>query len=548
MEEKQYKTINGLFENQSFYKPFTEQKKNKILHDFSKWISKKDFSDLHLSLFRFADGETFEYFYDSIIDQYLSLLNKNPQTSIKIIIDFKTEISQAIFSMLRSEYNKHLDDSIELISPMDFIKFDNLWQPEYIRYCEQIFNHLIQIPLGILGEDKSKQYSLQTLSERVKTLNDLGFCEMTRGFDSIVRNGYSHGHINFGFDEVSYFDKHRSKVLSSNEFSEMLDNLVDNCHSAVAALLIFVCNNRNIFIKNENLSMLPLGLRHLIIDGISSNFKSSLISSYEIGLGNEQKQINLDCYVHLLNRNNQLFEALYFCWNICKYNGKEYAKIVVTIHSSAPLSSLLVVDGNELYDSIVNRKPIENLPKIILSELFWYKERKFTTKAFNFTKIFLALLDNEKKELINSVHDFGFIYFGQYYSIIQIENSSPSKMRRITAHVVLKDITGEINSEFLTQIITVVIKKLKGKLVKKKGRFGEKGLPWFPFFITVKLYSNKMRLRKLKSLTFNDCELLSISEWCRNWNKLQPFYTKKTNCITKSIRVRFNDKLIKIIE
>jgi len=98
---------------------------------------------------------------------------------------------------LRDAQSEYVEATISLESPDDISRFEKVWHPSYQRISEHVFNHLINIPLFILGRKHRKDYLSLSLSNRTKTLLELFSSKSCVGYDSVVRNAISHGGLNF---------------------------------------------------------------------------------------------------------------------------------------------------------------------------------------------------------------------------------------------------------------------------------------------------------------------------------------------------------------
>jgi hypothetical protein len=402
---------------------------------------------------------------------------------------------------------------------------------------------LIQIPLAILGQVNGKKYVEQTLANRVDTLQSLGLNSFTAGYNSTVRNALSHGHVSFGLWGVTYTDRTKQEEFAAYEFGDLFDNLVDTCHSLVVALLLFLCESRTL-VEQQGLDKLPLGIRFLFIDGLTYHRSMRLVSMIESRIAGNKKQLNLVCQVRSKARSVHLFEATFMCWAASKFGGKDYNRYVVSLDCGMPSFATIAFDGEQMYRAIENDESLSQCaPRIVESSLLWYDASRIESRAYAFKSILATQWVIAKRQIIADFERAGMKLLGRHYSILDVQNTSPRSFRRIEAHLVLH-YQGTITSAFLLQILDHAIRKLRTKRVRLKDLYGEKGFPARPHSITVKLYSQERRLRKLKTLTWISDELILIAEWSRNWKVAPPFYTRDAQLVHRGIRVKLNERLL----
>jgi hypothetical protein len=539
-------TLNSLMDNHPPLLTFNKLKERKIRSAFGNWIITKEFNHWHYSLYQFIVMQQLTYHDDNTINEAIKLFTKFPDSFKTTIIENQDRITRAIFSILRPNLFSNNDEEILLESPYDLNRFESIWLPEYIRYSEQIYNHLIQIPLTILdlsnGKNNHKDSSLHNRSENLRKLGYQTFC---KGFNSTIRNSISHGNIEYTFMEAIFKDNNRQEVLSGPDFAEYYDNLVDTCNSLIIAILLFLSENSTVF-SNQEYSQLPLGLLFLLIDGNTYNNGSHIISAFDSKIPGNNSQLNIDCYIDSLNKATQQFEALFFCYVASKFCNGKYERFVISIDCNMPNNALIIINGSELHKSIQNNLLLADCgPNLIESKLLWFSENAHRNRLRifkNFVKPFFELFKIEMADLVNK-NGIGFI--PSVYKIMQIKNTSPRLIRRLEAFAVLNYSKKDITSDDLIMIVSNAIYRLRRKCIRKKDITGEIGFPYFPYFITLRLYSNQMRLRKLKQLNFQNIELVLIAEWCQNWSKVPPFYTKEVDFFHNGIRIRLNKELVK---
>lgn len=538
-------TLNEFIKNHSLAKQLRQHKADIVMEKFSNWLTTKPSSySWHYSLYFFATESPLCYTDPIIIDEALKILNLDPNKTIDVLKRQSDYLSRAIFTLFRPSSNWQIEDNerVTIDSPRGIETFENIWHPEYIKYCEQIYNHIIRLPLGILEKDKNADYLSLALSLKTKKLFELGYPNITKGFDSVVRNAISHGGIEYGISEIHYMDKKEGKEIDASDVINLLDELSDSCHSIIAALLIFVINNQNDIEKNE-VENLPLGINFLLSKGFADREGSEIVSF--VRSGNNGEQLNINIKVDSASRGVYQLEALQAAWASCYFGGSNFKRFLVSVDCNKPAKPLIIINGELLKEAINNNLPFKEVaPKLFKSSLLWYDTPQFQSMLSIFIMSLKTNWIFSKRKFRLDIANKGTFLPQLYYEIVSTKNTSPKAFRRLEAHIVL-DITKEITDTNLKKIIKNAIARLKRSLIKRKDIHGEFGIVGFPFNIVMRVYATNKRVRTLKSYSWQNEELVATAEYSKNWKIAQPSCTKEVDSIVGQIRIKYNPKLIK---
>jgi hypothetical protein len=541
-------TLNQFVQNHSLARQMRERKADIVWDKFSHWLKSKPVNgSWHSALYRFASEAPFCYINPQIIDNTLAILNLDLQTTLEVLKDQAEFVSRAIFSFLRPTSSWQIQDGerVSINTPSGIEDFENIWHPEYVKYCEQVYNHIIKIPLGILGKQSTKDYLSLVLSLRAEKLIELGYPNLTIGFDSIIRNAISHGGIEYDISDIHYIDKRDKKEIYAPDVANLLDDLFDTCNSIIAATIIFVIENQ-VAIEKSGIENLPLGIKFLLADGFVSHSGSKLMSFIESGKGNQQLNINLK--TNTIARGVHQLESLQTAWAICHFGGKKYDRFLVSVDCNMPVQPLAIINGIVLRDAIQNNKTlIEIAPNLFESSLLWYDTSKMNFRFYTLLSSFKTNWEIHKRKFRLEMTQRDTFIPLLHYKVVFSKNTSPRLFRRLEAHIVL-DVSKEITDANLIKTVKSAINRLKRRLIKRKDIHGEFGLKGVPFSINLRVYATDKRVRKLISYSWQDEELVAIAEFSKNWEKAPPFYTKQADRMLNRIRIKYNPKLIKIKE
>ena len=375
-----------------------------------------------------------------------------------------------------------------LSAPKDFIEFDQLWHPEYQRYCEHAFNHCINIPLGVLGRIRSKRYHEQALSNRVKLLRDFGYGKITEGFDSVIRNSISHGKTEYTPFVIRYIDKSETKEYSPGEFLTHFDSLASTSSAIILSILLFISRIHS-ELDPFKFNSLPIGIFLYGLFGAAThkgfNLKRLIVSEVTGG----RKQLNFICSTKLKSRMAHQLAALHLCTKIQDFGVDNFERFSVSIDVGRNISSVVFLNGDRLKEARDNNKPLEVLGEVFESSLLWHDTSSFWRKIETYSLVFKISLARYWSNLQDewALKDLTPIRFR--YKIRDVKNVSAGKLRRLEATVILN--YGEaISKELLFRIARQSIRRLQRRLVRYAGIQKQSFSVRCPCYVWVKIFKN----------------------------------------------------------
>jgi hypothetical protein len=537
-------TLNEFVTRHSLAKLMREFKADVVWERFSDWLKSKPSDNGWLcSLYDFANDAPFCYINDQVVTETLSILNIDIQCTLDALKNHSEYISRAIFTIFRPSTSWQIQDGerISIDTPRGIEDFENIWHPEYVRCCEQIYNHLIKIPLHVLGKQNNKDFVSSGLPVRVEKLITLGHSSLTSGYDSVLRNAISHGGVEYGISDISYIDSFSKKGIYAPDFVSHLDNLFDTCSSIIVSLLLFIIDNQD-EVERAGIDNLPLGIKFLLTKGFASHNGLKLVSFIESGPN--KKQLNVNVQASTIHRGIHQLEALQIAWAISFFGGSNFERILVNIDCGMPAQPLAIINGKTLRDAIMNNLAFEDAgPKLFESSLLWYDTTKLRSTLFGLQNSMKTSFEIQKRIFRQKMIDTNNFIPRLHYKLVFTKNTSPSRFRRLEGHIVL-NVPKRITDIQLLKIIKSAVNQLRRRLIRRKDIHGDIGVPGNPFRITLRIYSVDKRLRKLLLYAWQDKELVAIAEYSKNWNISPPFYTKEPNKVFGRIRVKYNDQLI----
>jgi hypothetical protein len=534
------KSINDLLGTHALCQVQQRLRKQQVFNAFPHYVNDKTFNKWHLSLYQFATIKPLIYINHNSLQIAHAFFSQYADLTVQALVDsdLHTQISHGVFSLLRPSNSWNNEKTLELGKPEKIFDFENVWHPEYQRYCEHVFNHLIRIPLSVLGTLKNKNYQNPALSTRVDILDANGLSILAEGFNAIIRNAISHGSITFNQFNIIYTDNGSTETLTASSFSLLFDSLVDTCHAILVALLLFICDHQTLIIT-AGLRNLPLGLRFIFIDAFASHEGTQLLSMIESVVLQNKRQLNIVCKIATRSRNVQMLEALNICWTICSFGGDTYDRFGVSFQCMTLSNPFIFIDGLRLREAI-NKDAIvdSNLSSVIENDRLWFTVPKIAEKFYIWKNMVIPQWEYSKNQLIQELENFGIKLSLTRYSIREIENRSAPSFRRILAHVVLRQ--EELSLQEYSNLAKSVVNRLHNYTVRVSNLERERGMPGCPHYIAIRLYAHDKRIRALTSIGWSDKNLILMAEWFSKLKNNGPIFVKHPDLVTDGIRIQYN--------
>jgi hypothetical protein len=533
-------TFNQTFQKHPTCELEKKLKTSNILTIFHEWVSGSSFDDWNLSLYRFC-SKPLAYFNENVVDISLQFFEDNPIFILESLEQFDNKITHAIFSLIRGGSSWDKEEQLSITKPEGIFDFEQTWHPEYQRYCEHIFNHLIQIPLYVLGKINRKDYNSPPLANRIEILKNNNLSLLTNGYNSIVRNAISHGSSLFEHQEIRYVDTHDEELLTAEGFGRLFDQLVDANHSIVIALLLFLSKKKSDVLL-RGIKSLPLGIKYLFVDGGFAHTGFEIGPAVESRTIHHEAQLNIYCTIRGTARVLHIFESLHLVWSFLKFGGRKYDRFAVMIDCGKTVSSVAFLNGKKLKEVIDKNLPL-NAPQIqeILEKnsLLWFDEKNVVRRLCMLRNLYTVLIKMIKMNIIEEWKKIGLAVIFTRYQIRKTINKSAGGVRRVEAWVVLKD-NGIPDLVTLKRIVAHAVNKIRWKLTPNLdiGKTSKIKLP--PSYIWIRIYSQDQRIRTLASTGWQGENLLLQAEWISVFHRKKPILIKSADFIYRNIRIKVN--------
>lgn len=528
--------INQFFGNYFVEKPNLQLKKCCILEKFGDLPIEDSTNNFFYSLHRFASTRPLCYINRSTTLQLIDYFRCNPSHFIDALSENDSGITNAVFSIIKIAPSWNVEDQTDLSTPNGIRDFEMIWHPEYVRYFENIYSKLITVPLRIIDTINKTKYHKTHIKDQLICLTDHGFGELIKGSSRIMRNAISHGNVYYNGIQIKYVDREEQEQFYASDVLKMFDHLVENCHSIIVSILIALNNLENIPKRISDLNI-PFGIIYLVADGLISHNDFQIEYVYENVIQENTQQLHISCSTRTLNRLTQITHAINVAWKYLQHF-KSYDRFAFSIECGKSLPNSLFLNGKELQKAIDNNLDLHGLQDVIETSMLWFGGSVIRNKLHTIKVYFEVFWQLFKEEYFINLKNSGWRLTQRKYEIRKIENKSAGKIRRVQAHVQIKD--RSIDLKVLKQIIHHSIKRIKRRRyyalnLGKTGFWRRK-----PSYIWVDYFTEEKSVRTYDRHMYAPFYLLCV-EW-KKINHDKPILIKSPDVINGKTRIKLNHK------
>ena len=537
-------TFSKIFESLSLFKSIHTAKEFEIKKNFEEFID-IPFNDFHLCLSRFSDKRPLKYFNRNLIIELSRFLELYPTEFKKAFIESKDVINNSITGLLRNGSFWGKEYGLDISTPRKIEEFETIWHPEYVRLYESIYKKLLLPIIKTIDKKENSNFENTNEKNQAEKLKDLKLNELLKGNNRVIRNSISHGKVSYDYSQIIYNDRHTTEQYFPLDILRTFDFLVETCNSIVVTYVLLIAK----FYQSDNriVSMLPLSLKFLLMDGLLSSDYFELLSFHESTV-NGSTQLNTICNIKSVNRLTQTFYSLNFCYNIIKHVNDKYGRFGISLECGKSIASSIFIDGKKLKHAIKNNLSMDASKDVIETSMLWHNSNNLKRKIDNWRHILNIQIRIYKIERQKELRQAGFKQFSKRFEIKEIENRSTDKNVRIYSYVWIKDLEG-LDIDDFHRLIRYIIKKLRRKKFPLIN-FGEPSiLKYHPKYIWLDIFSQDKCLRFYKRHLNSDYHILK-AEWIKNIKKREPILLKKTDEIIGKIRFKYNkdSKILNVVD
>ncbi len=515
--------------------------RSSVANTFGSWINVQDCEDFALALYPFTEIRPLCYIDWNSFERALEFFERNVNQTLTAMATQDQLISHAIQSLLRPGNSWGRENHLSTREPSELMLFEQVWHPEYQRYAEHIYNHLIRLPLEILGQAKGKDYQSPTLANRVSILNSNGLSELTQGYNPIVRNAISHGSTVYEELQIRYIDRDKERNLYSRDFAVLFDGLVDACNGMVAAILVFLCRNRAV-VQQFGLQRLPLGVRFLLVKGLASYRGFQVDAMLESRMAQGKPQLNIHCTSFTRSRFMHLLDGTSVAIFAQTTGGKGYERFSISINCGLAIPASLFIRGQELAEALRPNAPLESLAKIYDTNLLWYDVSVLSRRFYVWKTIMSLAWAQAYQKLIADWRQIGFKVWRSRYLIREVKNKSVAGIRRVEAEIVLTE-DRPVTPALIHGVLRHATRRLRRSAIPNIDIAGPGRIRSLPAYVWIRLHKSDARVRTLESRGWKDLELLARSEWIWWMRRRSPIFVHKPDTIYRGIRIEYNPEL-----
>jgi hypothetical protein len=493
---------------------------------------------LALSLHPFCSTAPLRYINNAGAESLLSFLEVDPGTTLEALAKDDLQISHAVRSLLRPGASWGRENDMAVDKPDKLLEFEQVWHPEYQRYCEHVFNHLINVPLRVLGGRKGKDYHSPKLAVRVDLLTKNGLAYLTEGFDSTLRNAIAHGTTLYTDHSVIYVNSHTRKEVWASNFSQYFDPLVANCHAIVVAILLFICRNEP-QVRQHGLERLPFGLRYLLMKGVASHDGFAVRDAVESEItGSPQVSIYAESTTR--SRAIHMLESLSAAVAIQEFGGTGYERILVFTDPGRGAPALAGLNASALANLRREGWSESRLSAVFESSFLWHDTNRAALRLWTWRNLLKHIWREYRAEVSSNWRTSGLPVWGSRYRIRQIRKQGLGFTRMLWVEISLVE-----NEEPSKATVRGVLQHAYRRLRKRPTSGDPEGklswIPWFPCRIWFRVHAANGPIRSSQGGWANP-EMLGQGEWIAWPQRLyqKPTWVKLPDELRRGLLIRFN--------
>jgi hypothetical protein len=533
------KTVNDILAVNPILDIERDLRKGVVIRRFVPWLATEVPMPWLLCLYPFATVRPMRFFHEDALEPLIALLSENPQWALGELENHSVDITHAIETITTHSESWNWEGKLSLSTAADYASFEQVWHPEYQRYAEHALNHLINIPLALLGRTKRKDYVHQALSNRVARLADAGMASLTRGFNSTIRNAIAHGAVRFTHFGVLYQDTKEQVELYPEGFVRDFDELVRSSHTLVVGLLLFVLSN---WWRISDLSRLPLGFLFLAAWGAGTHREFAIRRFIPSDLPDQRSQINIVCETRLVSRMFHQFATLHLAKTLEDLGGPRFDRAAISVHCRREVPSSMFIDLAHLRRCRSEHLPAEELAKVVEGSLLWHDANRYIQKLLRFRLTIQTLWVRVRQGLFEEWRKQGFLVARYLYEMRSVSNRSAESLRRLQGKAVLRDGVTPTYRD-VQGVALHAIRHLRRQRVKGSGVSSHWWFRRRPSHVWLFVYQNDEIDRRLLERLVNNEGVLVEAEWKSRWSRSKFTLIQEPDEVIGRIKLRYSARL-----
>jgi hypothetical protein len=430
---------------------------------------------------------------------------------------------------------------MSLDAPKELLKFEQIWHPEYQRYCEHVFNHLLRLPLELLASKHGRNYqSSQSLSARAQVLEKKGHDYLTRGFDSLIRNAISHGSTYYSDSTIRYVDaKGNTRDVYPWDFEKLFDQLVDCCHAHVSALMTFVLRNWKA-VSSFGIEKLPLGVREALLRGVMQSPIFEIGSILDSDGTSSSPMLSVQCRLATRNRSIQMLQGIRLATELFRIGGSNYKTAAVSIDCGPAVSNLLMIDFQKLGTALTDDS--QDIGEIFKGTLLWHDTGGVRLRLFLWKTLMALVWQSFRSEVVQNWRKAGLGVWRSRYTIRDVEDRTVGAHRRIYTYIVMNK-NEPVSLRAVRNILFNASKRLRRRWVPNRHLHGPGWIWARPSYVWLRLIEHDARVRQLHTSFGTEPKTIAEAEWMTFRQRGKPIIVKQPDDIYRRLRIRYLKKL-----
>lgn len=432
-------------------------------------------------LYPFVSEQPWRYWTDSVVEEALCLLEKDKSRTYAAVATRESELDRALHVLFTRSPTILDEGSLPHSAAESYLRLSTDYLPEYLRWTEHVFGNLLSL-----------------------------YWSVTRG----------------GGVDAKFRLRNAVDYMQQAGHAGLLDGYVDSVRNAQ---------------HRPERQATPLSLAGRLAAGAVNRGGLSLVGVVASELPLAGRQLHAAIRLEFRQREWVLGEASRVAARLIQAGATEYDRFLIEVDHGGPVSSLIIIHPRVLKTLMDEGADWSRLGEAFDdTQLLWYNESAWRTRLRGWRLILRSVWRQFKANAVDKWHE-GHLWLGKgRFTVRDIVNLSSDGVARVRVMAVLRTPRDGDDPVLVNEIVHEVVKVGRRRLVRSRGGFLDKGIPWprRPVHVLVDLYRLDGSSRWLRRGGWLAGNTVAVAE--RTWGGRAPILVDNPEQIHRGIRLRYN--------